>query len=174
MYIPFLSKMSATGNCALRKINAGILSACIIGLGLSYYAYVVETKKEQDDSYEAMCDISEHISCTKVFITEYGKGFGLLPKNSVFNIPNPLYGLAFYTLVAVLSTINNYSCSAAVVALGILSNILSIYLAYILYILNNICIVCFGSYTVNAMITFFAIKEFYKLFIDVARKKKMK
>lgn len=33
----------------------------------------------------------------------YGKGFGLLPKNSVFNIPNPLYGLAFYTLVAVLS-----------------------------------------------------------------------
>ena len=68
--ISFLGTMPTAGNCALRKINAGILSACLIGLGLSYYAYVVETKKEQDDSYKAMCDISENISCTKVFMTE--------------------------------------------------------------------------------------------------------
>jgi len=61
--------MSATRNYALRKLNARIVSACMIGLGLSYYAYIVEIKKEQDDSYEPMCDISEHISCTKVFMT---------------------------------------------------------------------------------------------------------
>ncbi|XP_029167012.1 vitamin K epoxide reductase complex subunit 1-like protein 1 isoform X2 [Nylanderia fulva] len=164
--------MSTSGNCALRKINAGILSACLIGLGLSYYTYVVETKKEQDDSYKAMCDISENISCTKVFMTGYGKGFGLLPKNSVFNIPNPIYGLLFYIQIIVLSMINNYTCSAAVVALGILSNILSIYLAYILYVFNNICVVCVSIYIVNAAITFFAIKEFRKLSIDIARKKK--
>ncbi|EFN62618.1 Vitamin K epoxide reductase complex subunit 1-like protein 1 [Camponotus floridanus] len=165
--------MSA-GNCALRKNNTGILFACIVGLALSYYAYVVETKKEQDDSYKAMCDISEHISCTKVFMTEYGKGFRLMPKNSIFNIPNPIYGLIFYTQIAVLSTINNYSCSAAVVAFGILSNILSIYLAYILYVLNTICVVCICTYIVNATITFFAIKEFRKLSTGVAHKKKMK
>lgn len=70
--------------------------------------------------------------------------------------------------------INNYSCSAVVVALGILSNILSIYLAYILYVFNNICVVCIGTYIVNATITFFAIKEFRKLSIDVACKKKIK
>lgn len=166
--------MTTAGNCAIRKFNAGILSACIIGLALSYYAYVVEIKKEEDDSYTAMCDISEHISCTKVFMTGYGKGFGLLPKNSIFNIPNPIYGLVFYTQLAVLSTINNYYCSATVVALGILSNILSIYLAYILYVFNVICIVCVGTYIVNATITFLAIKEFRKLSTDVARKKKMK
>jgi len=62
--------VTAARNSVLRKLNTRILSACVIGLVLSYYAYVVETKKEQDESYEAMCDISEHISCTKVFISE--------------------------------------------------------------------------------------------------------
>ncbi|XP_012220287.1 vitamin K epoxide reductase complex subunit 1-like protein 1 [Linepithema humile] len=166
--------MPAVGNSALRKLNTGILSACVIGLGLSYYAYVVETNKEQDDSYEALCDISEHISCTKVFMSEYGKGFGLIPKNSIFNIPNSLYGLAFYTQVAILSMINNYTCSAAVVVLGILSNIGSIYLAHILYIFNDICVVCISTYIVNAAITYFSIKKFRKLSINDARKKKIK
>ncbi|XP_012539690.1 vitamin K epoxide reductase complex subunit 1-like protein 1 [Monomorium pharaonis] len=162
------------GNYGLRKLNVGILSACVIGLGLSYYAYVVETEKENDDTYEAMCDISEHISCTKVFMTEYGKGFGLLPKDSVFNIPNPIYGLAFYTLLSILSMSNNYACSAVVVVLGILSNILSIYLAYILYLLKNICVVCVCTYIVNFVITFLAVKKFRKLIANDTHKKKMK
>jgi len=33
----------------------------------------------------------------------YGKGFGLFPKDSMFNIPNSIYGLAFYTQFAILS-----------------------------------------------------------------------
>jgi len=33
----------------------------------------------------------------------YGKGFGLFPKDSMFNIPNPIYGLAFYIQFAILS-----------------------------------------------------------------------
>lgn len=129
----------------------------------------------------------------------YGKGFGLVSKSSIFNIPNPIYGLMFYILIAVLSmysiineqsaliffhilmmkhfftgTINNYSSSAAVVVLGILSNISSIYLAYILYISNIICVVCIGAYIVNATITFLAVKKFRKLSTGVACKKKMK
>ncbi|XP_070525047.1 vitamin K epoxide reductase complex subunit 1-like protein 1 isoform X2 [Cardiocondyla obscurior] len=120
--------MLTNKNETLRKFNIGIVTACLIGLGLSYYAYIVETRKEQDDSYRAMCDISESISCTKVFMSEYGKGFGLFPKDSVFNIPNSLYGLAFYTLLAILSIINNYTCTATTVILGIFSNIMSIYL----------------------------------------------
>lgn len=162
-------------NSALRKLNTGILTACVIGLGLSYYAYVVETKKEQDDSYEAMCDISEHVSCTKVFMSEYGKGFGLIPKNSALNVPNSIYGLAFYTQIAILSMINNYTCSVIVVALGILSNICSIYLAHILYMFNNICVVCISTYIVNAVITYFGVKKFRKLSInDETRKRKIK
>ncbi|TGZ47411.1 vitamin K epoxide reductase complex subunit 1-like protein 1 [Temnothorax longispinosus] len=166
--------MPAAGNCALRKFNAGIVSACVIGLGLSYYVYVVETKKEQDDSYEAMCDISETITCTKVYATEYGKGFGLFPKDSVFNVPNPMYGLAFYTQFAVLSMINNYACTATIVVLGILSNICSIYLIHILYLLKYICVVCVSMYIVNAVITYLAIKKFRKLTAGDTYKKKMK
>jgi vitamin-K-epoxide reductase (warfarin-sensitive) len=43
---------------------------CVIALGLSFYALIVEFKKEHDDSYEAMCDISENMSCTKAFMSE--------------------------------------------------------------------------------------------------------
>jgi len=57
-------------DCNLRKYNVRIVSACVIGIALSYYAYAVKTNKEQDDSYEALCDISENISCTKVFMSE--------------------------------------------------------------------------------------------------------
>ncbi|KAG5327299.1 VKOR1 reductase, partial [Pseudoatta argentina] len=152
--------MTRVGNCAFQKFNAGIVFMCVLGLIFSYYAYAVEVKKDQDDSYQPLCDISEHISCTKVFMTEYGKGFGLFSKNSVFNVRNPIYGLIFYTLVAILSVINNYIFLAATVILGIISNILSIYLSHILYLQRDICVVCISMYIINVMITFFAIKKF--------------
>jgi vitamin-K-epoxide reductase (warfarin-sensitive) len=38
-------------------------------MALSYYAYVVETTKERDETYVAMCDISEHMSCSKAFMS---------------------------------------------------------------------------------------------------------
>ncbi|XP_011632153.1 vitamin K epoxide reductase complex subunit 1-like protein 1 [Pogonomyrmex barbatus] len=163
--------MSAVGNCAVQRYNVGIVFACAIGLGLSYYAYAVETKREQDDSYTPLCDISEHISCTKVFMTEFGKGFGLFPKDSVFNVPNSLYGLAFYTQIAILSMSNNYTCSIVVIALGIVSNIFSLYLAHILYLYRDICIVCVSTYIVNAVIVFLAINKFRKL-DNICKKKK--
>lgn len=50
-------------------INKGIHLTCFFGMGLSYYAYVVETTKEHDGSYVAMCDISEHMSCSKAFMS---------------------------------------------------------------------------------------------------------
>ena len=50
-------------------INKGIHLMCFFGMGLSYYAYVVEMTKEHDDNYVAMCDISEHMSCSKVFMS---------------------------------------------------------------------------------------------------------
>ncbi|KYN26760.1 PREDICTED: vitamin K epoxide reductase complex subunit 1 [Trachymyrmex cornetzi] len=154
--------MTGVGNCALQKFNAGIVFACVLGLGFSYYAYTVEVKKEQDDSYQPLCDISEHISCTKVFMTEHGKGLGLFPKDSVFNIRNPIYGSIFYTLIVILSVTNNYTFSATTVILGIISNIFSIYLSLILYLYRDICIVCISMYIINVVITFFAIKKFRK------------
>lgn len=38
-----------------------------LGVLISIYAFHVETRHEEDPNYEALCDISERVSCTKVF-----------------------------------------------------------------------------------------------------------
>lgn len=53
------------------QYSAFIAIACMIGTGLSVYSYYVETMLAEDSSYEAMCDISEQISCSKVFTSEW-------------------------------------------------------------------------------------------------------
>ncbi|XP_039300525.1 LOW QUALITY PROTEIN: vitamin K epoxide reductase complex subunit 1-like protein 1 [Nilaparvata lugens] len=67
-----------------------------IGFLLSVYAYNVEVKLEEDTNYVAMCDFSEHMSCTKAFSSEYGKGFGLtrliFGEDSALNLPNGALG----------------------------------------------------------------------------------
>ncbi|XP_003699979.1 vitamin-K epoxide reductase [Megachile rotundata] len=157
-----------------RKINTAIILTCILGFSVSYYAYIVETKVENDDSYEAMCDISEHVSCTKAFASEYGKGFGIIPETSIFHIANSLYGLIFYALVAILSLSNKYIASAFVLMLAIASNIATIYLAYILYKLNNICVVCVSTYIINVILLILAVKKHRKLFRHGTAKRKSK
>ena len=56
------------------------LFLCLCGAGLAGYAYYVEMESEKNPEYEALCDINEEISCTKVFNSEYGKGFGVIQK----------------------------------------------------------------------------------------------
>lgn len=43
----------------------------------------------------------------------YGKGFGLIPEDSVFYAPNSIYGLIFYSILAITST-----CKKQFVQLG--------------------------------------------------------
>ncbi|XP_076169396.1 vitamin-K epoxide reductase [Ptiloglossa arizonensis] len=155
-------------------IDPGIITACTLGFAASYYAYIVETTAEKEASYEAMCDISEHVSCSKIFASEYGKGFGIIPESSVLYMPNSVYGLIFYIVVAILSTINKYSIPIFVVWLGFWSNIGTVYLTYILYKLNNICVVCVSTYFINAIILILAIKKYRKLFQNGTNKNKKK
>lgn len=51
---------------ALKQIQTAITLACAAGVLVSMYALRVEIKKEEDEDYEALCDISEHVSCTHV------------------------------------------------------------------------------------------------------------
>lgn len=86
-----------------------------------------------------------------------------------------MYILCINNEIIISGMINNYTCSVVVVVLGILSNIGSIYLAHILYMFNDICVVCISTYIVNAAITYLAIKKFRKLSLnDGTRKKKIK
>ena len=68
-FFSYLITMSSASS-RVHNVNTGIVTSCVIGLALSYYAWVVEVAKERDDSYEAMCDLSEHFSCTKAFMSE--------------------------------------------------------------------------------------------------------
>lgn len=56
---------------SIEKYSASIAIACIIGSALSVYSYYLISTLEEDDEYEALCDISERISCTKVLQSEY-------------------------------------------------------------------------------------------------------
>ena len=52
--------------------------------------------KKADENYVALCDIHETVSCSKVFTSNYGKGFGLVElvngfDNHPSNQPNSLY-----------------------------------------------------------------------------------
>lgn len=42
-----------------------------VGVLISIYAFHVESRHEQDNTYEALCDISERVSCTKVFSSKW-------------------------------------------------------------------------------------------------------
>ena len=46
---------------------------CIFGIGVSVYALYVEVTKLHDKEFKAMCDISETMSCSKVFTSKYVK-----------------------------------------------------------------------------------------------------
>ncbi|KAF7994115.1 hypothetical protein HCN44_011384 [Aphidius gifuensis] len=144
----------------IHKLNTGLVTACVVGLALSYYAYYVETSKEKDSNYEPLCDISEHVSCTKAFMSKYGKGYGLISEDSIFYLPNSLYGLGFYGLVAIISVCNKYSHAVFLLILAVLSNIGTVYLTWILHLLNDICIVCVGTYTVNAIILILSYSKY--------------
>lgn len=54
----------------LNRLDAALLCLCLLGIGISYYAYVVETNKEKNQDYQPLCDISEHVSCSKAFMSE--------------------------------------------------------------------------------------------------------
>ncbi|KAI4500255.1 hypothetical protein M0802_004672 [Mischocyttarus mexicanus] len=158
---------------SLRKVSTGLIFSCILGTILSYYAFIVETTKERDHSYKALCDINDYMSCSNILMSQYGKGFGLISFNSPFYLPNSLYGLGFYLLIGGLSMLNDYSSVVTIVFLGILSNICSVYLAYILYILRSICVICISTYIINAIILILGFKKL-RLFSEINQEPKRK
>ncbi|XP_055611694.1 vitamin K epoxide reductase complex subunit 1-like protein 1, partial [Uranotaenia lowii] len=86
--------------------------------------------------------------------SSYGRGFGLvgtfLGEDSPLNLPNGFYGIFYYFLVAGLSFSDSIRINRLNSYLIGLSNIMSLYLAYLLYfVLEDLCIVCVTTYGVN-------------------------
>ncbi|KAK9883856.1 hypothetical protein WA026_002054 [Henosepilachna vigintioctopunctata] len=144
----------------LSIINTSLFLLSGVGLVLSIYGYYVEFKLEQEEDYTALCDINEHVSCTKVFKSTYAKGFGISSEESIFNVPNSLYGIPFYSLLAVLSYSSSLTINKILISNVTVANCLTPYLAYLLtFVLHDVCIVCISIYIVNALLLLMAFKK---------------
>lgn len=62
-------KCATSGNC----YRNSLICVSALGIAISIYAFHVESRMEEDDQYEALCDISERVSCTKVFSSKWVK-----------------------------------------------------------------------------------------------------
>ena len=81
--------------------------SCILlaGIFISAYAMYIERQADITENYEAMCDISEQVSCTKVLSSEYSKiwsALGLIPKDSFLDRSNAFFGLIFYIIGGII------------------------------------------------------------------------
>ena len=74
--------------------------------------------------------------------------WGLVPKDSLLDVPNALMGLVYYVLIVSYKTLR--LPQPLVLAASLLSILFSMYLGYVLYtILENLCLVCVCAYVIN-------------------------
>ncbi|XP_032678255.1 vitamin K epoxide reductase complex subunit 1-like protein 1 [Odontomachus brunneus] len=159
----------------LSKINWRIAIVCIAGLTLSIYSFTVELAKERDPFYTAFCDITKTISCTDVLTSEYSKGFGIFPKSSFFQlhkVPNVIFGIIFFSMMLIVALKNTYAYSITALTFGIMSLFMSMYLAFILYKLEKICILCVSTYIICMSLTYYCLQKFRIISSSVAHQRK--
>ncbi|XP_047533133.1 vitamin K epoxide reductase complex subunit 1-like protein 1 [Vanessa atalanta] len=141
-------------------LNRAIIAICLLGILISTYALYVEMAAEMKPGYKALCDISEHASCSKVLTSKYGKGLGIMPKDSPFKLPNCVYGVMFYSIMIFLTTFNVTSVVKVQIALSITSLATCVYLAYLLiFVLRDFCVVCVSTYLLNIIIAILLNKK---------------
>jgi len=141
---------------------------CMLGCVVCFYALTVEFHKEANPDYEAMCDISEAMSCTKVLTSEYGKGFGILGHfighDHPLNLKNPFFGLTFYLIQLILSDMKGSRAYKLQLFTAILANCGTLWLAYILYfVLHDFCVVCVSTYAINFGVLLTNIERFREM-----------
>ncbi|XP_042328847.1 LOW QUALITY PROTEIN: vitamin K epoxide reductase complex subunit 1 [Sceloporus undulatus] len=152
--------MAAPGWCE----RAARVALCLAGLALSAYAFTWRPKEERDAAYRAMCDLQPPGSCSRVFPSRWGRGFGLvaglLGPDSVFNQPNSIFGIAFYLLQILLGFSTSGLAAITLLGSSLVSVAGSLYLAYILFfVLHDFCVVCVSTYILNFTLLFINYKR---------------
>ena len=134
--------------------------AAIFGLLLSVYALYVEHKAVEFPGYKAACDIETiGVSCSKVFTSKYGRMmsyFGFVEEGSDLDQPNAVLGILFYGITFILpylTFIPDFVRKLGMFLASCVSCASSAWLGYILvYVLEDICLVCVSTYVVNSII----------------------
>lgn len=140
------------------------LALCLSGLVLSLYALHVKAARARDLNYRAFCDVGTAISCSRVFSSRWGQGFGLvehvLGRDSLFNQSNSIFGCIFYTVQLLLGCLRGHWASVLLVLSSLVSLAGSVYLAWILFfVLYDFCIVCITTYAINVGLMALSIRE---------------
>ncbi|EDW10544.2 uncharacterized protein Dmoj_GI21152, isoform B [Drosophila mojavensis] len=152
---------------------------CLCGLLISIYTLYVKIQLDHDANYKAMCDLAEQVSCTAVFKSDFGRGFGLtrlvFDANSTHLHPsNGSIGIAFYTLLLasceclqMRATFRYYSCilfptlafferrwlCQLQLLFAVLTLVLCVYLGgLLLLVLNDCCVVCVLIYGIHMLL----------------------
>jgi len=118
-------------------MNNLIYLLALIGILLSLYTIYLFRKVSKDQNATAVCDINNRFSCTEVAKS---------PDAKIFGIPNGVFGIGFYILIALLWFLQFFFYAKILAILGL---IMTFYFIYKLYKLHKICIVCCGIYIVN-------------------------
>uniref|UniRef100_A0A8C4ZBV4 vitamin-K-epoxide reductase (warfarin-sensitive) n=1 Tax=Gadus morhua TaxID=8049 RepID=A0A8C4ZBV4_GADMO len=147
---------------------------CVFGILLSVYALHVELSKESNPDYRAVCDLGESVSCSKVFTSRWGRGFGLVQflvaEDHFLNQPNSILGIIFYTLQLSLGLSVSPRAAMLLVLSSWVSLAGSLYLASILlFVLEDLCLVCISTYVVNLVLMLVNLKR--RSGLAVAREK---
>ncbi|MDP3889094.1 MAG: vitamin K epoxide reductase family protein [bacterium] len=120
-------------------LSIAILS--IIGLVISWYVFTVENKIKKDPSYKPLCDISDTISCTKAFESQYA---------SVFGANNAIVGMLFYVGMFLLAL---FEFKVLIFYSALVACFVSLFLAYLSQVkIKSFCLVCIAIYIVNGLL----------------------
>eukprot|EP00164_Ancoracysta_twista_P004597 GFYU01006208.1.p1 GENE.GFYU01006208.1~~GFYU01006208.1.p1 ORF type:complete len:169 (-),score=41.24 GFYU01006208.1:176-631(-) len=135
---------------------SSIYYMCAMGMVLSAYALYVEIKLSQDKNFVALCDISEWMSCSKVFSSKWG--------HMLFGVPNAFWGCLFYPIVALLTRKKVWDL---VLLASAISTLGSCFLGYILiFVVVDICLVCMSIYVISFIMLYVVYnhRKAYKAF----------
>lgn len=119
----------------------GVVVAAGVGLIVCLYGLYIERKVQADHAYKAACDISDQASCTKTFLSPWGK---------ILGISNIYVGIAFYLVMITLGLFGQVQL-AFLGAVG--ACCASVCLAYILYAkVKTFCLLCSSIYLINIIL----------------------
>mmetsp|Transcript_8884 Transcript_8884/g.33535 ORF Transcript_8884/g.33535 Transcript_8884/m.33535 type:complete len:122 (-) Transcript_8884:78-443(-) len=109
------------------------------------------------------------MKCSAVLTSEYGHIFsklGVIPKDSLLDLPNAGFGLIFYTLfvlkplfTAILGSAGSKMLFFVVSIAGVA---ISVVLFYVLrFILHDMCVLCVSTYVLNGLLASIAIADLF-------------
>lgn len=127
-----------------------VLVIACIGLLLSLYGLFIERRLKVNQSYKPVCDISDKVSCTKTFLSPWGK---------ITGVSNVYVGAIVYAIMIIVAVMGNAQLAfvgACILVVG------SLFLAYILLTkIRTFCLLCTAIYIVNVALFLAAARHLY-------------